>query len=144
MLESDSLDKMRLGRDFFTLLKKNQSEFDRSMQADREIVHAASSNRDTATKLLRRLHVIKEEQMQDFTDTDDLFWQDVIQALKDGAIAKRTVNKTWNSVERLGDARGILETLKNNISMAEITTDGDSTFHREAKPREVILSEYFI
>jgi superfamily II DNA/RNA helicase len=144
MLESDSLDKMALGKDFFALLKKNQSEFDRSMQADREIVHAASSNRDTATKLLRRLHVIKEDQMQDFTDTDDLFWQDVIQALKDGAIAKRTVNKTWNSVERLGDARGILETLKNNISMAEIATDGDSTFHREAKPREVILSEYLI
>ena len=88
--------------------------------------------------------MIKEDQMQDFTDTDDLFWQDVIQALKDGAIAKRTVNKTWSSVERLGDARGILETLKNNISMAEIATDGNSALHREAKPREVILSEYLI
>ena len=144
MLASDSLDKLALGRDFFALLKKNQSEFDRSMQADRETVHASSPNRDSATKLLRRLHVIKEDQMQDFTDTDDLFWQDVIQALKDGAIAKRTVNKTWSSVERLGDARGILETLKNNISMVEIATDGNSILHREAKPREVILSEYLI
>jgi 3-hydroxyacyl-CoA dehydrogenase len=107
-------------------------------------VQAASSNRDTATKLLRRLHVIKEDEMQDFTDTEDVFWQDVIQALKDGAIAKRTINKIWNSVERVGDARAILETLKSSISMTEIAMDEPAAFQREAKPREVILSEYLI
>ncbi len=144
ILESDSLEQRPVGKDFFALLKKNQYELDKSLQADRETIYAASSNRDAATKLQRRLHVFKEDQMQDFTDTDEQYWQDVIQALKDGAVAKKTVNKVWKQVEKIGDAQGVLEVLKKNISMAELTLDAQPSVQQEVKQREVILSAHLL
>jgi superfamily II DNA/RNA helicase len=145
ILDSNSLDKKRVGSEFFALLRKNQSELNKSLQADNEATHAAASNRETATKLLRRLHTVKFDDMKDFTDTEELFWQDVIQSLRDGAIAKKTITNTWRSVERVCDARGILESLKRNIPMNEILAeDGASVFPRELKLRQVILSEYLI
>jgi superfamily II DNA/RNA helicase len=144
ILESDSFEQRPVGKDFFALLKKNQYELEQSLQADHETIFAASSNRDAATKLQRRLHVFKEDQMQDFTDTEDRYWQDVIRALKDGAIAKKTVNKVWKQVEKIGDSRGVLEVLKKTISMAELTTETAPPVQKEAKPREVILSEHLL
>jgi superfamily II DNA/RNA helicase len=144
ILESASPEKTPVGEDFFALLKKNQLELDKSLQADRETIHAAASNRDTATKLQRRLHLFKPEQMRDFTDMEEQFWEDVLRALRDGAIAKKSLNKIWKSVERTGDARGILEVLKKNISMAEMTTEALPPVKREIKVREVILSEHLL
>ncbi len=144
ILESDDLERTPVGGDFFALLRKNQSELDKSLQSDRETTHAASSNRDAATKLQRRLHVFRQEQMQDFTDTEEQFWQDVIQGLQDGAFAKKTVNKVWKSVERIGEARGILEVLKKNISMAEMATEAPPPIEKEEKAPKVILSEHLL
>jgi superfamily II DNA/RNA helicase len=145
ILESNSQEKKRVGPEFFALLRRNQSELNKSLQADNATMQETASNRDTATKLLRRLHTVKIDDMRDFTDTEELFWQDVIQSLRDGAIAKKTITNTWRSVERMGDARGILESLKKHISMHEILAeDGAAVSPREHKVREVILSEYLI
>lgn len=145
ILESNCQEKKRVGLQFFTLLRRNQAELNKSVQADNEAMHVAATNRDTATKLLRRLHNVRRADMKDFTDTEELFWHDVIQSLQDGAIAKKTITNVWRAVERVGDVRGILESLKRNIPMHEILSeDGVTASPREHKIREVILSEYLI
>ena len=145
ILESNCQNKERVGVHFFALLRKNQAELSNSLQADVDTMHMAASNRETATKLLRRLHTVKLDDMKDFTDAEELFWQDVIQSLRDGAIARKTITNAWRSVERVGDARGILENLKKHIPMNEILSDhSDTVSPIEHKRREVILSEYLI
>jgi superfamily II DNA/RNA helicase/HKD family nuclease len=144
ILETDNQNKTSVGKDFFALLKKNQDELAKSLEADRETTHAPLSNRDAATKLQRRLFVFKPEQMQDFTDTEDKFWQDAISALRDGAVAKKTVNKVWKTVEKISDARGVLEVLKKNLSLNGLANEEPPPIKKQIKIREVILSEHLL
>ncbi len=145
ILESDCQEKKRVGSHFFALLKKNKLELNKALQDDIDAMQASASNRETATKLLRRLHSIKVTDMKDFTDAEEQFWNDVIQSLRDGTIAKKTITNAWRLVERAGDARGILEGLKKTIRANEILNDdADTASQKEHKIREVILSEYLI
>lgn len=144
VLETDNQERLSVGRDFFSLLKKNQSELDKSLQADHETVYAPASSRDISTKLQRRLHIFKKEQMQDFTEDEERFWQDVIQALKDGAIATKTVKKVWKGVEKTNDARNILEILKKNIALNDFVVEETPAIVKKTKMREVILSEHLL
>lgn len=142
ILESDSHERRQVGKDFFALLEKNQTALAHSMQSDEETTHAPVSSRDVPTKLRRRLLVFKPEQMQDFTDTEEKFWLDAIQALENGAVAKKTANKLWKAVERIGDARGILEILKKNLHFDGFKPEEPAQPERNIKLREVILSEH--
>lgn len=143
IIESNSTEKLPIGEDFFSLLKKNQDELGKALQADQETVYAPSSTRDVTNKLQRRLFVFKKQQMLDFTEEEDQFWQSAIDALGDGAVAKKTVNKVWKSVEKIGDARGILEVLKKNLSLNGFTNE-ETQIKNPVKPREVILSEHLL
>ncbi|MDQ3131073.1 MAG: DEAD/DEAH box helicase, partial [Acidobacteriota bacterium] len=143
IIESNTTEKLSVGKDFFSLLKKNQDELGKALQADQETVYAPSSSRDVSNKLQRRLFVFKKQQMLDFTEEEDQFWQSAINALGDGAVAKKTVNKVWKSVEKIGDARGILEVLKKNLSLNGLTNE-EPKIKNPVKPREVILSEHLL
>ncbi len=142
ILESDSNERLGVGKEFFTLLKKNQEALAHSLQSDEETVYAPASSRDVGSKLRRRLLIFKKEQMQDFTEEEEKFWQDVAQALADGAIARKTVNRLWKAVERIGEARGIVEVLKKNLSFDTFTREETPAVEKKGKLREVILSEY--
>lgn len=144
ILETDEDGKLSVGRDFYKLLQKNRSALDMFMQMDQETIYAPSSNRDAATRLQRRLFVFKKEQMLDFTEDEDQFWQDTISALKDGAVARKTANKVWKGVERTNSARDILEILKKNITLNGHAPDDLPLSEKKPKLREVILSEHLL
>lgn len=143
MLESDERERRAVGANFYSLLEKNQDALRESLQTDQETVHAPASSRDAGVKLRRRLLIFKPDARQDFTDEEERFWRDAIQRLEAGAVAKRTINRLWRAVERIGDARGVLEALKKNLSFDETAADDEAANETRRKPREVILSEYF-
>jgi superfamily II DNA/RNA helicase len=144
ILESDDKDKIPVDPEFFALAQKNRAALEHALQADHETVYAAASNRDVATRLLRRLHVFKRQDFLDFTEEEENLWQAFLQALKDGAVAKKTVNRMTKDVMHTGTARGTLEVIKKNYSSNGLAVEEAPTQEPEAKPREVILSEYFI
>ncbi len=144
ILETDNQNKVSVGKDFFTLLKKNQDELSKSLLADEETTHTPSSNRDAATKLQRRMFVFKKAQMLDFTEDEERFWQETINALRDGAVAKKTINKVWKAVEKIGEARGILEVLKKNLSLNGYANEEPPQVDKQVKIREVILSKHLL
>jgi Glu-tRNA(Gln) amidotransferase subunit E-like FAD-binding protein len=82
--------------------------------------------------------------MQDFTEAEDNLWRDVIQALERGAIARKTANKLWKSVEKTNESRGIIELLKKNFSLDEFSNDEVPHIEKPKRVREVILSEHFL
>lgn len=144
LIETDIKEKFPVGKDFFALLEKNQNALAHSLQTDEETTFAPTSSRDVVTKLRRRLLIFKPEQMQDFTDTEETFWQDTIQNLQIGAVAKKTVNRTWKAIEKIGDARGVLEVLKKNLQFDGFKAEDTPKTEKQIKLREVILSEYFL
>jgi superfamily II DNA or RNA helicase len=144
ILESNDTEKIPVNREFFTLAHRNRTALEHALQADHETVYAAASGRDAATRLMRRLHIFKHQDFLDFTEEEEKLWQSFLQALRDGAIAKKTVNRVTKDVGHIDTARGTLEIIKKNFSSNGITTEETPAPEPEAKPREVILSEYFI
>jgi hypothetical protein len=145
ILESEDTEKIPVGKEFFALAEKNRAALERGLQADHETVYAAASNRDAATRLMRRLHVFKQHDFQDFTDAEEKLWQTCLQALKDGAVAKKTVVRMTKDLAHVGTARGTLEVIKKNFSLDDFASAEESQVPEpQARPREVILSEYFI
>lgn len=144
LLETENAEKSAVGKDFYALLEKNQAALAESAQADAETVFAPGSTRDVSNKLRRRLLVFKREQMQDFTDAEDKLWGDVVKALENGSIAKKTVNKIWKSVERTNETRVIIDLLKKNFSLDEFSNGSEPPIEKPNRVREVILSEYFL
>ena len=145
ILESDDAAKIPVGPEFFALAQKNRVALEHALQTDHETVYAAASNRDAATRLLRRLHVFKRQDFLDFTEDEEKLWQTFLQALRDGAVAKKTVNRMTKEVAHIGTARGTIEVIKKNFSPNGLASEESPALEEPpAKPREVILSEYFI
>jgi len=144
ILETDNEEKLAVGKDFFELLETNKGHLEESLHADHETVYAPTSSRDVISKLRRRLLVFKEDQMLDFTEDDQRLWKTVIRDLQHGAIAKQTANKAWKSVEKVSQAREVLEILKGSFSADGFEGEEVQTVESRIKLREVILSEHFL
>lgn len=144
ILASDDAEKIPVGPEFFALAEKNRAALEHALQADHETTYAAASNHDAATKLLRRLYVFKGSDFQDFTEEEENLWRSCLQALKDGAVAKKTINRLAKELAYTSTARAMLEAIKKNFSPNGLTTEETPAYEPQTKPREVILSEYFI
>lgn len=144
ILESDIDEKMAVGKDFFALMQMNQAQLEDFFKADHEAIYAPTSSRDILSKLRRRLLVFNAEQKLDFTEDDEQLWQNVIQDLQHGAIAKQTANRVWKLVEKVNDSREVLEILKGNFSIDDTRQDETPNIETKIKLREVILSEHLL
>ncbi|MEQ1604690.1 MAG: helicase-related protein [Pyrinomonadaceae bacterium] len=144
LLESESDEKRHVGSEFYSLLIKNQMALSNALKSDEETKYTPAASSDVYTKLRRRLLAFKSEKMIDFTDSDDGLWQDAILALEHGSIAKKTVNRVWKLVEKTDEAKVILDILRKNFDPETLGIDSETEQRLPAKPREVILSEYFL
>lgn len=145
ILETESKEKMSVGKNFFPLLAKNQDALAVALQGDHETEYSLGSNRDTSSKLLKTLdYFMQKNLMLDFTEDEEQFFKNVIKALENGELAKKTISKVSKAIQKINDSRSILEVLKKNISIDDFVQKESSTTEKQHKAREVILSEYFI
>jgi superfamily II DNA or RNA helicase len=144
ILESDNNEKLLVGKDFYELLKKNQLALDISLQTDEETVYAPSSNRDSATKVLKILKSYRKKHFDSFTDTEENFWQSAIGSLENGAVAKKTVNTIYKEIKNETEVRKILETLKHRVSFSDFVKDEKPEIKVNSEASKVILSEYLL
>jgi superfamily II DNA/RNA helicase len=144
ILESDSNEKSGIGKDFFTLLKKNQEALAHSLLSDEETVYAPASNRDTATRVAKILKTYRKKDFASFTEDEEAFWQNAIEALDNGALPRKTVNNLYKEIKDKVESTAILEILKRRISFTDIDQQEARKQPKEQKKREVILSEYLL
>lgn len=145
ILQTNSKEKLSVGKSFFELLTKNRTALDIALQGDHETEYASGSSRDASGKLLKTLdYFMQKKLMLDFTEDEELFFNNTIKALQNGELAKKTISKVSKAIQKINDSRAILEVLKENISLDDFTQTESSTTANQFKTREVILSEYFI
>lgn len=144
IVESDSREKAQISRDFYELLKKNQSALDVSLQTDEETVYAPASNRDSATKVIKILKTYRKKDFESFTDTEENFWQTAIDSLENGAVAKKTVNTIFKEIKNETEVRKILETLKRRIAFNDFVNEEKPDVKVNSEASKVILSEYLL
>lgn len=144
ILETESKEKHSVGKSFFPLLAKNQEALAIALQDDHETQYASGSSRDASGKLLKTLdYFIQKKLTLDFTEDEEQFFKNVVKALQNGELAKKTISKVSKAIQKINDSRGILEVLKENISIEDFVQKEASTTEKQNKAREVILSEYF-
>ena len=144
ILETESKEKLPVGNNFFSLLNKNQDALAIALQDDHETEYASGSGRDTSSKLLKTLDYFLQKKLTlDFTEDEEQFFKNVIKALEDGELAKKTISRVSKAIQKINDSRAVLEVLKKNISIDDFIQNGSSTTEKQHKTREVILSEYF-
>ena len=145
ILETESKEKLSVGKNFFPLLTKNQEALALALQDDHETEYASGSSRDASSKLLKTLdYFIQKKLTLDFTEDEEQFFRNVIKALQNGELAKKTISKVSKTIQKINDSRSILEVLKQNIVIEDFVQKESSTTEKQNKTREVILSEYFI
>lgn len=144
LLETESNEKLSIGKNFFSLLTKNQNALALALQDDHETEHSSGSGRDASSKLLKTLdYFVQKKLTLDFTEDEEQFFKNVIKALQNGELAKKTITKVSKAIQKINDSRAILEVLKMNVSINEFPQNEVSTTEKIYKIREVILSEYF-
>lgn len=145
ILETESKEKLSIGKNFFPLLTKNQSALAIALQDDHETEYSSGSSRDASSKLLKTLdYFMQKNLVLDFTEDEEQFFKNVIKALQNGELAKKTISKVSKAIQKINNSRSILEVLKRNIAIDDFVQKESSTTEKPYQAREVILSEYFV
>jgi hypothetical protein len=142
---SDASEKRwTIPQDFYTLLDRNKDAFaaDTSPENDDAIPRHKGGANDAY--ILKRLKAREIRRYQGFTEDDEAYIQEVIQALTDGALPKPTTKKVAEALKKEIEPLKVLGILKRNIATQFLQpTRAQQTLHA-LSPREVILSSYLV
>ncbi|MFC1869837.1 helicase-related protein [Chloroflexota bacterium] len=140
---SDILEKRQvIPQNFYDLLNGNKDAFtiDTSSEKDETIARHRGSVNDTY--ILKRLKAKEIRHYHGYTEEDEVYVQQVIQLLTDGAIPRPTTKTVAEALKREKEPLKVLGIIKRDIpSQFFQPTRAQQTFHAFS-PREVILSSY--
>ena len=132
--------KSTIDKNYYTLLDKNKEAFIYST-TEEEVTHSMPKKNTNEGKILRRLKASEIRNYEKFTDEDDEYIKQVIEALKIGIISKNITKRIYKSIEKEINPLKVLFTLKQNIGKDDLLQINQSNFYG-LEQREVILSEY--
>ena len=130
--------------DFYALLEKNKQAF--ATATSTEVDDAIAKHRGGANDayVLKRLKAREIHRYQGFTDDDELYIQQVIQLLTDGALPRPTIKNVAEAIRHEIEPLKVLGILRRDISpLLFQPTRAQQTGHA-LRPREVILSSYLL
>ncbi len=140
--EDCSEKRLSIPRDFYALLDKNKEAFDAATRPD--VDDAAQKQRGGANDayILKRLRAKEIRDYHGFTEDDEVYIQNVIQLLIDGALPKPTTKKVAQALKKEIDPLKVLGILRRDIPHLFFQTTRSQERTRALSPREVILSSY--
>ena len=142
---TDSSEKRQaIPQDFYSLIESNRDAFaaDTSPANDDATPHHTGGANDAY--ILKRLKAKDIRGYHGFTEDDEVYLQQVIQLLSDGAIPKPTAKKVAASLKAELEPLRVLGVLRRDIPAQFFQpTRAQQTFHA-LSPREVILSSYLV
>lgn len=136
--------RVTIPRDFYNLLDKNKAAFEAatSPELDDSIPKHKGSANDAY--ILKRLKAKEIRQYHGYTDDDELYIQQVIQLLLDGALPRPTTKKVAEAFKREANPLRVLGILRRDIPPLFFQATR-AQYHAHAfSPREVILSSYLL
>lgn len=129
---------------FYALLDKNKAAFEAATSVDLE--EAATKHKGGANDayILKRLRAKEIRRYHGFTEDDELYIQQVMQLLLDGALPRPTTKKLAEALNTVIEPLKVLGVLRRDISSLFFqATCAQQTAHA-FNPREVILSSYLL
>ncbi|MEX2210020.1 MAG: helicase-related protein [Patescibacteria group bacterium] len=136
-----------LDKAYYSLLDRNKGAFTAATTEDEEAAKGRGG-RDTTTKLRNILTSSEMRGYEGFSDEDETFLNGVVRALEEGSVPAHTRKELHKALEaeiKGGKANQtrILALTRRNFPEEFLASNRD-TGNRQAGPREVILSEYFV
>jgi hypothetical protein len=130
--------------DFYDLLAKNKKSFENATASESE--DAASKNRGGANDalILKRLKGREIRLYQGYTEDDEIYIQQVIQLLSDGALPRPTTKKVAEALKKEDVPLKVLSILRRDIPAAFFQATRAQLTSHALSPREVILSSYLL
>lgn len=140
LLKCDAKTKgVKLNKDFYDLLYENKCEFENSSKQD----YAKVTNKKGGSIELTLMNIIKSIQgSSEFTDEDEEFLIDVLNALEIGVVPDYDCKKSHEAMKDLNPLT-ILHAFKANIPQEHLYNKL-SAKKSSSEVKEVILSEYLI
>lgn len=131
--------------DFYDLLNRNKEAFAADTSTEDDDIGRRHRGSVNDTYILKRLKAREIRLYQGFTDDDELFIQQVIQLVSDGALPRPTAKKVADALKNgVTEPLKVLGILRRDIpSLLFQPTRAQQTGHA-LNPREVILSSYFV
>jgi superfamily II DNA or RNA helicase/HKD family nuclease len=127
--------------DYYSLLEVNKREFDDvfTVEDDQPKLTGGRSQESKLFKIIKAVINSKE-----FIDDDEEYLQKVLNLVRDGAIAKATIKRVVEEVEKETTALKILAKIKSQIPSSLFQVNSFTSGADISGPKEVILSEYLI
>lgn len=134
-------------RDYFELLNKNKDQF-AVLTAKETKTMKSSGGQDHGKKILGFLKLREIKNCQKFTENDELFLKQVENAIKEGAVPKKTLNSVAKEIKSKFQTRVdplvLLSILRERIPKEFLTEFNKSNENDNQTDIEVILSEYLV
>ncbi|MBI2420764.1 MAG: helicase, partial [Candidatus Levybacteria bacterium] len=148
ILEVDSETKReKIGDNFYDLLAENKQAFVETTTEEAQEVQS-KRGRDSLVQVLKILKSKEIKHFKGFTDEDELYINNVIRILEEGALPKRTAKDLLKIINREFSSDfnplKLLSILKMSIPSEFFKETLAESSAQVAGPREVILSEYLI
>lgn len=138
-------ERKALQGNFYELLEKNKNEMEINLQESENIQEEVKAgSKDNAHKIMKILKSKEVKRYKGFTEENDMFIKQVIDALEEGVFAKNLTKRVYAELEAETDPLNILNVLKKNISPDYFKVEKSVKNMTTANPKEVILSEYLI
>ena len=130
--------------DFYALLEKNKRAIEAATSP--ELDDAIPKQKGTANDayILKRLKAKEIRSYQGFTEDDEIYIQNVVQLLIDGALPKPTTKKVAEAMKKEIQPLKVLGILRRDISPLFFQTTRAQLTAHVLGPREVILSSYLL
>lgn len=136
--------RQAIPQDFYALLDKNKSAFEGATSPD--LADAISRHKGGANDayILKRLKAKEIRRYHGFTEDDELYMQQVIQLLTDGALPRPTTKKVAEALKKEIDPLRVLGILRRDIPSLLFQPTRAQQMAHALSPREVILSSYLL
>ncbi|MBI2841874.1 MAG: helicase [Armatimonadetes bacterium] len=140
------IERDKLGKDFYDLLTKNKNAFDLcTEEEDAEPVRDGS--RSNAQRVLGILKAFRKD-LRRLTEDQEQYLKTVISRLEAGSIPRQTLKTTHEAIQeefkqRTPDVVRLIGVLQKSIPSELLDGFVVERSSHSAKPREVILSEYY-
>ena len=135
--------RQTIAQDFYTLLDRNKDAFVAATSPENDDIpsHKGAAN---DAYILKRLKAKEIRRYHGFTEDDELYIQQVIQLLTDGALPRPTTKKVAEALRKEIEPLKVLGILQRDIPSDFFqATRAQRSFHA-LSPREVILSSYLV
>jgi hypothetical protein len=129
---------------FYDLLGKNKAAFAAATSVEIDDAIAKHKGAANDAYILKRLKAKDIRHYQGFTEDDEVFIQQVIQLLSDGALPKPTTKKVADALRTEIEPLKVLGILRRDIPALLFQATRAQLTHDTLSPREVILSSYLL